>query len=194
VVKEELGFGGLPAKDGPVGIQLFCRALPEHRKKHGTFRPAMLFLSGPKRKEHGKMHSRMLVLRFSKDIVDQPIIANLVRDFNLSFNILKAQIFPRKEGMLVMELRGIKRDFEKGIRYLENLGVDIEPVGQGIRRDDDKCYQCGACTAVCPTGALHVNRPDMHVLFESERCSACELCVKTCPVRAMIVTFDKTLA
>lgn len=140
------------------------------------------------------MHSRMLVLRFSKDIVDKPIIANLVRDFNLSFNILKAQIFPRKEGMLVMELRGSKRDFEKGIQYLKHLGVDVEPVGQGIRRDDDKCYQCGACTAVCPTGALHVKRPDMHVLFESERCSACELCVKTCPVRAMIVTFDKTLA
>ncbi|MFZ2445546.1 MAG: NIL domain-containing protein [Syntrophobacteraceae bacterium] len=140
------------------------------------------------------MHSRMLVLRFSKEIVDKPIITNLVREHNLSFNILKAQIFPRKEGMLVMELRGTKRDFDRGIKYLESSGVAVEPVGQGIRRDDDKCYQCGACTAVCPTGALHIKRPGMEVLFESERCSACELCVKTCPVRAMIVTFDKTLA
>lgn len=140
------------------------------------------------------MHARMLVLRFSKDIVDKPIISGLVRDFNLNFNILKAQIFPRREGMLVMELRGGRRDFEKGIRYLEKLGVRVEPVGQGIRRDEDKCYQCGACTAVCPTGALHVKRPGMEVLFESERCSACELCVKTCPVRAMIVTFDKEIA
>ena len=52
------------------------------------------------------MHSRTLVLRFSKEIVDQPIITNLVRDYGLTFNILKAQIFPRKEGMLVMELQG----------------------------------------------------------------------------------------
>ncbi len=140
------------------------------------------------------MYSRMLVLRFPKDIVDKPIISNLVRDYDLTFNILKAQIFPRKEGMLVMELRGDRRDFDKGLAYLEKVGVLVEPVGQGIRRDDDKCYQCGACTAVCPTGALHIKRPDMQVLFESERCSACELCVKTCPVRAMIVTFDKTLA
>ena len=140
------------------------------------------------------MYSRMLVLRFSRDIVDKPIISSLVRDYNLNFNILKAQIFPRKEGMLVMELSGNRRDFEKGMQYLEKSGVDVEPVAQGIRRDDERCYQCGSCTAVCPTGALHVKRPEMEVLFESERCSACELCVKTCPVRAMIVTFDKTLA
>ncbi len=140
------------------------------------------------------MYSRMLVLRFSKDIVDKPIISNLVRDYNLTFNILKAQIFPRKEGMLVMELSGNRRDFDKGIHYLEKSGVDIEPVAQGIRRDEDRCYQCGSCTAVCPTGALHIKRPQMEVFFESERCSACELCVKTCPVRAMIVTFDKALA
>ncbi|MEN6441157.1 MAG: NIL domain-containing protein [Syntrophobacter sp.] len=140
------------------------------------------------------MHSRMLILRFSKEIVDKPIITSLVRDYNLSFNILKAQIFPRKEGMLVMQLSGNQPEFDEGIRYLEQLGVTVEPVGQGIRRDDDKCYQCGTCTAVCPTGALHVKRPEMEVVFESEMCSACELCVKTCPVRAMIVTFDKSLA
>ena len=140
------------------------------------------------------MHSRTLILRFPREIVDKPIIYNLVRDYSLDFNILKAQIFPRKEGMLVMELRGSDDDFEKGIKYLEQVGVQVEPVGQGIRRDEEICYQCGSCTAVCPTGALHVERPQMEVKFDSDRCSACELCVKTCPVRAMIVTFDKALA
>ncbi len=139
------------------------------------------------------MYSKILVLRFSREIVDKPIITHLVKDYDLTFNILKAQIFPRKEGMLVLELKGNRKDYEKGIRYLKAVGVEIEPVAQGIRRDEEKCYQCGACTAVCPTGALHIKRPEMEVLFESERCSACELCVKTCPARAMIVTFDKTL-
>jgi len=140
------------------------------------------------------MYARMLVLRFPKEIVDKPIITNLVRNYNLNFNILKAQIFPRKEGMLVLELQGSRKDYDRGIQYLKDVGVEIEPVAQGIRRDEQKCYQCGACTSVCPTGALHIKRPEMEVLFESERCSACELCVKTCPSRAMIVTFDKTLA
>lgn len=140
------------------------------------------------------MYSKMLLLRFSKDVVDQPIISNMVHTHNLNFNILKAQIFPRREGMIIMELRGDKEDFDRGLKYLEEVGVEVEPVGQGIRRDNDRCYQCGSCTAVCPTGALHIRRPEMEVLFEPERCSACEACVKTCPVRAMIVTFDRSLA
>ena len=135
------------------------------------------------------MYSRTLVLRFSQKIVDKPIITNLVRDYNLTFNILKAQIFPRKE-----EMQGSAEDFDKGVQYLQEMGVEVEPISQGIRRDEEKCYHCGSCTAVCPTGALHVSEPEMEVVFDSERCSACELCVKTCPVRAMIVTFDKALA
>jgi ferredoxin len=137
------------------------------------------------------MFARMLVLRFPKEVVDKPIVTNLVRNYNLSFNILKAQIFPRKEGLMVLELRGNRKDYEKGLKYLKDIGVKVESIAQGIRRDEDKCYQCGACTAVCPTGALHIQRPEMAVLFESERCSACELCVKTCPARAMIVMFDR---
>jgi L-aspartate semialdehyde sulfurtransferase ferredoxin len=140
------------------------------------------------------MYARMLVLRFPKGIVDKPIITYLVRDYNLTFNILKAQVYPRKEGILVMELRGDHHDYDRGIAYLKEVGVEVEPVAQGIRRDEERCYQCGACTAVCPSGALHIERPEMDVLFESEQCIACELCVKTCPSRAMIVTFDKTLA
>lgn len=139
------------------------------------------------------MYARMLVLRFPKEIVDKPIVTNLVRNYNLSFNILKAQIFPRKEGLMVMELRGNRKDYERGLQYLKDIGVIVESIAQGIRRDDERCYQCGACTAVCPTGALHIKRPEMEVLFDSERCSACELCVKTCPARAMIVLFDQKM-
>ena len=83
------------------------------------------------------MHTRTLILRFPREIVDKPIIYNLVRDYSLDFNILKAQIFPRKEGMLVMELRGSDDDFEKGVTYLEQVGVQVEPVGQGIHRDEE---------------------------------------------------------
>ena len=48
-----------------------------------------------------------------------------------------------------------------------------------------KCTDCGACTAVCPTGALAVQRPEMKVIFDQEKCSVCELCVPACPPRAM---------
>ena len=55
------------------------------------------------------MHAEMLVLRFSEKVVDQPIIYRLVKDYDLEFNLLKATIYPRKEGIIVMELRGHPR-------------------------------------------------------------------------------------
>ena len=60
-----------------------------------------------------------------------------------------------------------------------------------IRRDESKCFQCGACTGICPVGALAVHRPDMAVVFSPEKCTGCGLCVVGCPVRAMEVSFDE---
>jgi len=139
------------------------------------------------------VYSKILSLRFPKEIVDEPITVNLVRDFDLSFSILKAIVYPRKEGFMVLELSGQRSNFNKGVRYLKGIGVKVESVGQDIKRDDDRCFQCGACTAVCPTGALYIKRPEMEVLFDETRCSACELCVSACMARAMSVKFDRTL-
>jgi len=139
------------------------------------------------------MYSKMLSLRFPEKIVNEPIAVNLVKKFDLSFNILKATIYPRKEGFMVMELSGLRKNFQKGVRYLKSLGVKVESIGQDIRRDEEKCFQCGACTAVCPTGALHIQRPEMEVIFNKEKCSACELCVVACLGQAMEVKFDKSL-
>lgn len=133
------------------------------------------------------MYSRMLVLRFPQDIVDRPIVCNLVKGFDLSFNILKATILPGQEGLMIMELSGHRKNFNRGIKYLEKYGVKIKTIGQDISCNLDKCFQCGACTAVCPTGALYIRRPEMEVCFDPEKCSGCELCVAACPVRAMEV-------
>ncbi len=139
------------------------------------------------------MYSKNLSLRFPKNIVNEPIIVNLVKDYDLSFSILKATIFPRKEGLMVLELCGERGAFQKGVRYLKKMGVKVENIGKGVKRDDIKCFQCGACTAVCPTGALSIKRPEMEVLFNKDKCSACELCVSTCMARAMSVNIDKSI-
>ena len=137
------------------------------------------------------MYSKLLLLRFPRDIVDKAISVNLVKRFDLSFNILKATIYPRKEGMMVLELTGTKKNYSLGIKYLRNLGVKVESISHDIKRNDNKCFHCGACTAVCPTGALYIERPEMTVAFNKDKCSACELCVLACPAKAMEVNFDR---
>ena len=139
------------------------------------------------------MYSKTLSLRFPKKVVNEPIVVDLVKKFDLTFNILKATVYPRKEGFMVLELRGHRKNYQKGIRYLKDIGIKVESIGQDIRRDEETCFQCGACTAVCPTGALHIKRPEMEVIFDKEKCSACELCVAACPARAMVVKFDRSL-
>ena len=139
------------------------------------------------------MYSKMLSLRFPATTINEPISCNLVRKFDLTFNILKATIYPRKEGLVVMELSGHRKNFQKGIRYLKSLGIKVESVGEDVKRDEEKCFQCGACTAVCPTGALSVKRPEMNVPFDKGKCSACELCVVACPAQAMEVKFNRSL-
>ncbi len=139
------------------------------------------------------MYSKVLSLRFPKKLVNEPVVSNLVQKFDLSFNILKATIYPRKEGLLVLELRGQRKNFQKGLRYLKSLGVKVESIGQDIKRDEELCFHCGACTAVCPTGALYIKRPEMEVIFDHEKCSACEVCVIACPAHAMTVRFNRSL-
>lgn len=137
------------------------------------------------------MYTRIYILRFPKDIVDQPIICQLVKQFDVGFNILKATILPQHEGVMILELQGHKENIKKGLTYLKGLNVKAESVATSIHRDDEKCFQCGACTGICPTGALYIHRPEMTVVFDAEKCSGCGLCVSVCPVRAMEVSLDR---
>jgi ferredoxin len=131
------------------------------------------------------VYSKILILRFPKTEVQKPIVCHLARDFDLMFNILNATVLPRKEGIMVLELSGTKKDFKAGVRYLKSQGVAVQNASQEVQRDKTICTHCGACTAVCPTGALAVQRPEMTVAFNQQRCSVCELCITACPPRAI---------
>ncbi len=137
------------------------------------------------------MYTRIYILRFPKDTSDQPFIYQLVKKYDVQSNILKADIFPHREGLMILELKGSKNSVKAGLEYLEGFGVKVERLAAGISRDDDKCFQCGACTGVCPSNALFIQRADMAVIFDPDKCTGCGLCVTICPVRAMHVFLGK---
>ncbi len=133
------------------------------------------------------MLKKGLVLRFPPEIVDQPIVYRLVKDFNLVFNILKAMITPGKEGIMILELSGDRENLEKGLNYLKDVGVDVKTIAQQVAKNEEVCIHCGACTAVCPTGALFVDRQTFQVIYDPEKCTACGFCVSACITKAMEV-------
>lgn len=129
------------------------------------------------------MTPKKIVLRFPATIADRPLIYYLVKDYDLMVNIIRANINPHKEGTLIMELSGEK--YEEGIAFIRSRGVRVKPLTEEIIRRDEICVDCGACTAICPTGALYIERPAMTVVFDPDKCIVCELCIKACPVRAL---------
>jgi len=133
--------------------------------------------------------SHRIVLHFPPTATDQPVIFRLSRDYGLVFNILRASITPEEEGLMVLELSGEDSDYQRAIGYLNEMGVRIQPLVQDIRKNDEKCVDCGACVGVCPTEALVLERPSMRVIFDPEECVVCGECVPTCPVAAMELRF-----
>ena len=98
-------------------------------------------------------------------------------------------IIPEAEGLLVLELTGKQSDYDKGIKYLTASGVVIQSLSQDVVRNTERCTNCGACVAVCPTGAFEVDPKTREVTFLGEKCLACGICIKACPPRAMEVHF-----
>jgi len=130
---------------------------------------------------------KKIILRFGKDISDKPIIYNLVKNYDLVINIIKANVNPKKEGTLVLELTGEK--YNEGLEYLKSQGVRVQPLAEEVFRSEDKCTNCGICTDICPTGALYMKRPSMEVMFNSDNCIVCQICLQICPYKAMEVRF-----
>ena len=93
--------------------------------------------------------SRKIVIHYTAENVDQPIICQLVKTHDLVFNILKARIFPKREGIIVLELSGSPENFNNGIRYLKEQGLKVEPLSKSVNQNVDKCVHCGACVWNC---------------------------------------------
>lgn len=139
------------------------------------------------------MYSKIIILNFPPVVAQKAIVCQLTKQYDLEFNILSARISSKEEGYMVMEISsGTKSAFNKGVKYLKDQGVVVSSPAHQIYKDEEICTHCGACTAVCPTNALYIDRPSMEVLFDKEKCCVCELCVLTCPSRAMGMFSEET--
>ena len=128
---------------------------------------------------------KTVILKFTKQTWNKPVIYGLSQECDLVFNILEAKVLPRQDAYAIMSLEGSEDDFAKGMEFLKTCNVIIEEVQENIQRDEDSCVHCGACTAVCPTDALSVSSIDRKVVLDPEKCVACGNCVKVCTVQCI---------
>ncbi|MBN1820652.1 MAG: 4Fe-4S binding protein [Prolixibacteraceae bacterium] len=135
------------------------------------------------------MIKRRYILNFPPESGDKPLSYHLVKDYDIRINILKAEVYPGKMGSLLLELQGKKENIEKGVEYLMNHHVICEPLEKRIRFQEDKCIDCGNCTAVCFAGALTMDPVTWELKFNKEECVVCELCITACPLKLFEIDF-----
>lgn len=133
------------------------------------------------------MKSMKLVLDFAEDIVEEPVTYQLITDYGVKVNILRASIDPGKRGRMCIEVSGRKRQIDEGIDYLRQVGVAVSPLGKEIQHLTEVCASCTACIPHCPTSALAVDRQSWQVSFETEKCILCLSCDDVCIYRAIQV-------
>ncbi|MFA0816593.1 MAG: NIL domain-containing protein [Anaerofustis sp.] len=135
------------------------------------------------------MNKVKLLLLFPKQLTGEPITYNLVKNYDLKINILKAQINYNIEGRLLIELEGTEKNIKSGIAYLKSQNIKVKKDGTSTYIDFDKCIGCGACVAACEVGALYMNEENK-LVFDTEKCLECMLCVKACPQRIIKNIFN----
>ena len=135
------------------------------------------------------MQKKRVVFSYPQHLIHHPVISRMIKDYDLEVNILRARITPKEEGRLVLEITGKRQALEAGFNYVKEMGVQIQPLAQDVKWDEERCTHCTACISICPTKALEVKRPEMVVSFTRDRCIACELCIPVCPYQAMEILF-----
>ncbi len=73
------------------------------------------------------MAKRMVHLVFPQGLIKKPVIYTTAKKFNIIPNIRRAKV-TETVGEVTLELSGKKEDLEKARRYLERIGVKVEPV------------------------------------------------------------------
>ena len=123
-----------------------------------------------------------LLLRFSEEQVPQPIASQIILEYKVPIAILAAHI-NSKGGEILAEVPDEAQ--EKIVKAFRKRGV-LVTVPKLIEVDEEKCFSCGSCVALCPVEAITIDK-DSSVKFDKEKCvgSTCSICVDACPARAI---------
>jgi len=130
------------------------------------------------------MPIKKFLLTFTPELVSEPITYRIVKDFDIMINILRAEI-DEQGGRLMLAFEGSGPQIQRAVKYLEDAGVLVKELKEFIRKDDQRCTNCGMCVSICPVVAFQMDKNSWKVLFLNEKCIACGMCVDACPPGAI---------
>jgi Fe-S-cluster-containing hydrogenase component 2 len=123
-----------------------------------------------------------ILLRFSEQIVEQPITSQIILELKVPVNIIAAHV-NSKGGEVLAEVPD--ESLDRITKAFRKRGVTVS-LPKLIEVDSEKCVSCGACVTLCPVEAITMDE-DSSIVFNKEKCvgSTCSACVDACPTRAI---------
>jgi len=70
-------------------------------------------------------------LTFPEKLIKEPVIYNLGKNFNIVTNIRRTNV-EQRVGWVVLEMDGVEADLEAGLRYVDEVGVQVEQLDGGM--------------------------------------------------------------
>jgi ferredoxin len=131
------------------------------------------------------MTEKKFKINFTESNVQDSVAYILVSEFDLRPNILKAEISGDGSGVMILSLVGDEEKLVKAEERLEEAGFDIKELEKRIHRDECLCWNCGACTSICPTGCISMDPKTFLINFDDSKCIACGACLNSCAVHAL---------
>ena len=77
------------------------------------------------------MAKKRVHLTFPEKLVQEPIIYNLSKQFDIVTNIRRANV-EDTFGWVILELEGDEGALEEGLRYMEQLGVQVNTIAGDV--------------------------------------------------------------
>jgi L-aspartate semialdehyde sulfurtransferase ferredoxin len=72
-----------------------------------------------------------LRLTFPPELIQVPIVYRLVKDFDLVINIRRADV-KADYGWILLELEGDEGALERGVKWLKERGVQVDPIERDV--------------------------------------------------------------
>lgn len=73
------------------------------------------------------MSKTRLHLTFPENLITEPVIYNMGRDFDIVTNIRRANVEERV-GWVILEVEGDEAEIQKAVNYATGIGVQVDPI------------------------------------------------------------------
>ena len=72
-----------------------------------------------------------LRLTFPPHLIQEPIVYRLLKDFDIVINIRRADV-KADYGWMALELDGEEAQLERGVKWLKEKGVQVDPIERDV--------------------------------------------------------------